>query len=777
MAAGPCSVLKAASCPVAESDPLSVNGVLKPYSRRLLANGRYVFLLPFKDFDKDVAREGIIMLKNCVPARTMFVVTSLVLAGWTAKMTAGQGNVPARRAEADRVAVTANDLGGVVSGANGPEEGVWVIAETNDLPKANYKIWVRGYGLIDSKPIESVPGKKLALTAMRAPDARTAAQVYPANYWYSLLQIPPKSDFPMLKPGVSSAPRRGRAQNGQASVLSGEIHNQAEWLFAMRTCTQCHQLGDKYTREIEPSLGTFDSTAAAWDRRLKSGQRGPQMATALNQLPRERALAMLSDWSDRIAAGALPPIPPRPQGIERNVVLTEWEWGRGPADWVHDEMTTDKRNPTVNPHGLVYATSEGAGTLVIANPLTNESNQIMIPTRADQKTIEPYLMSLEVGFPSPYFGEQVIWTATNSPHNPMMDQRGRVWVTSSIRGKTDPAYCKEGSNNVFAKNDPLDESIRQLSFYDPETKKWTLIDTCFGTHHLQFAEDKDNTLYFSGEEGAVGWVNTRLFEETGDEQAAQRWCPAYLDTRGDGKFDWKTDKTVGGFPYGLAVNPVDGSAWYSAVGVPGKLVRVDRGSNPPGTCRTEVYEPPYENPNAAENLGFFPHGVDIDSNGIVWTSLAGSGHLASFDRRKCAIRSGPNATGQHCPEGWTLYHLPGPLLKGTDVGSADYPYYNWVDRFDTLGLGKNIPVATGTNSDSLLVLQPDTGKWVVLRVPYPLGFYARGLDGRIDDPKAGWKGRGLWSNFSEIPVWHIEGGKTAVSILLHFQLRPDPLAH
>ena len=83
-------------------------------------------------------------------------------------------------------------------------------------------------------------------------------------------------------------------------------------------------------------------------------------------------------------------------------------------------------------------------------------------------------------------------------------------MTSAIRSKVDPAYCKEGSHNIFAKYDPLDVSIRQLSMYDPETKKWTMIDTCFGTHHLQFAQDKDDTLYFSGEEGAVGWVNTRL---------------------------------------------------------------------------------------------------------------------------------------------------------------------------------------------------------------------------------------------------------------------------
>jgi len=357
--------------------------------------------------------EGKMMKENRKHARSIFVAVSLILAACAVQLAAGQANVPARQARTDKIAVAQNDIGGVVSGPTGPEAGVWVIAETTDLPtkfrkivvtddrgrflvpdipKAGYKIWVRGYGVVDSAPIVSAPGKTLALKAAPAPDARAAAQIYPANYWYSLLQVPSASEFPFLKPERNSAPQRGRRENGQASVLSGGIHNQAEWLFAMRTCTQCHQLGDKFTREIEPSLGTFDSTAAAWDRRLKSGQRGPLMATALNQLPHDRALAMLSDWSDRIAAGALPPVPPRPQGVERNVVITEWEWGRGPSDWVHDEMTTDKRNPTVNPHGLVYATSEGAGTLEVENPRTNESSHIDIPTRVDQKEIAPYLM-------------------------------------------------------------------------------------------------------------------------------------------------------------------------------------------------------------------------------------------------------------------------------------------------------------------------------------------------------------------------------------------------
>ena len=63
------------------------------------------------------------------------------------------------------------------------------------------------------------------------------------------------------------------------------------------------------------------------------------------------------------------------------------------------------------------------------------------------------------------------------------------------------------------------------------------------------------------------------------------------------------------------------------------------------------------------------------------------------------------------------------------------------------------------------------------RVPYPLGFYSRGLDGRIDDPEAGWKGRGVWADFGTNIPWHIEGGVGTTSKIVKFQIRPDPLAY
>ena len=130
--------------------------------------------------------------------------------------------------------------------------------------------------------------------------------------------------------------------------------------------------------------------------------------------------------------------------------------------------------------------------------------------------------------------------------------------------------------------------------------------------------------------------------------------------------------------------------------------------------------------------------------------------MASFDRRKCkGPLNGPTATGQHCPEGWTLYPEPLPQFKGvTDSGSVEGSYYTWVDQFDTFGLGKNIPINTGNASEGLLALKD--GKWVVLRVPYPLGFYTKWMDGRIDDPKGGWKGKGIWATVSTRAPFHME---------------------
>ena len=114
-------------------------------------------------------------------------------------------------------------------------------------------------------------------------------------------------------------------------------------------------------------------------------------------------------------------------------------------------------------------------------------------------------------------------------------------------------------------------------------------------------------------------------------------------------------------------------------------------------------------------------------------------------------------------------------MKGvTDPGSAEASYYTWVDQFNASGLGAGTPINTGNASEGLLALKD--GKWVIMRVPYPLGFYTKWMDGRIDDPSAGWKGRGIWATISTRAPFHMETGKGTTSKVIHFQLRPNPLA-
>ena len=298
--------------------------------------------------------------------------------------------------------------------------------------------------------------------------------------------------------------------------------------------------------------------------------------------------------------------------------------------------------------------------------------------------------------PSPYWGSEVIWTSRNNVHNPMFDERGRVWITSAVRPPDNPAFCKEGSSHPSAKLFPLAASGRHLAMYDPKTKKLTHISTCFGTHHLMFAEDANNTLWTSGGGQVVGWLNTKMFDETGDEEKSQGWTALIIDTNGNGKrdayvepdqpLDPTKDKRFGGAFYAVAPAP-DGSVW----GIAARLPR--RGHPPRSRDRTRRRPRSRKSTSRRSTIrrhvqGFSPRGVDVDRNGVVWTALA-SGHLASFDRRKCkGPLNGPKATGQHCPEGWTLYPEPLPQLKGvTDPGSAEGSYYTWVDQFDTFGLG------------------------------------------------------------------------------------------
>ena len=676
-------------------------------------------------------------------------------------------------------AIDADDIGGVVRGPNGPEAGVWVIAETRDLPvrfirivatddqgrfvvpdlpKANYDVWVRGYGLVDSDKVKSEPGKTLSLTAKAAPTEAAAAQYYPAIYWYSMMKIP------------------GADQFGGKSDIPEKI-KQSDWLNLMKNngCVGCHQLGQLSTRTLPPAFASLPNHEEAWLRRIQAGQAGESMvnivAGELNTVP----IKYFADWTTRVANGELPKNKPsRPQGEERNIVVTLRDW-MDEKHYLHDLISSDKRNPTVNAHGPLYGSPEFSSNYVpVLDPVKNTATRFLMPVApGTPEARDAGNMPL---MPSAYWGEEKLWDSRASNHNAMFDSKGRVWMAATGHPPANPDFCKQGSNHPSAKVAPIASTTRRVTMYDPSTQKYVALQTCFSSHHPQFGFDKDNTLWLSGGGSVLGWVNTRIWDETQDIEKSQGWTPVVLDTNGNGKRDAFTeigkpqedgkDMRIMASYYAIMPHPTDGSIWGSIRANPGAVVRLVPGDNPSETSLAEIYNVPAP--------GFGVRGGDIDKNGVVWVSLA-SGHIGAFDRSKCkGPLNGPKATGDHCPEGWAFYKYPGPGFEGIGDNSAEASYYTWVDQHNTFGLGENVPMSTGNLNDGLIAFKD--GKPITLRVPYPMGFYAKGFDGRIDDPNTGWKGRGLWAANGDRTPWLIEGGKGTKPLAAHFQLRPNPLA-
>lgn len=719
--------------------------------------------------------------------------------------------------------VGSNAIGGTVTSTAGPEAGVWVIAETSDLgnrlvkivvtddrgrfvlpdlPMAKYKVWSRGYGLLDSASVEASPGNMLSLKASTAASASQAAQIYPASYWSSLIQVPAASEFPGTGP-------KG---NGISTVFK----TQDQWMAHMlENCQFCHQLGTKRTREL-PATG---NPVEAWSLRTSAARSpddiffegdktyqgryyGERMTDLMTIFGRQRALEMFANWTTRIAKGAAPASSPaRPTGVERDVVLTMRDIGGG--RFLHDTTSTDKRNPTVNASGPIYGTATFSGMIVALDPNTGKEQDFKL---TDMK--------------GDYFKNA-------NAHTDMMDGKGRIWmsnighylpvITRDWQGPN-PPYCTD-PNNKFASFFPRDaKEVRLASVFDPKTGKTEVIPLCFGAHHVNL--DKNDRVYFSGDTEVVGWVDSKVWDETKDPAKAVGWCPFVLDTNGDGKvtpdrnqwnallegvlggegadfrgkagagdkqtryydqagvpqstgFDRTKDTRIAGYNYGMAISPKDQSYWaakYSPY-VPSGIIRVETGAHPPKTCKTEYYEAPKVD---GKLQAFNARGVDVDADGVAWVAF-GTGAIGRFDRSKCKVLNGPTATGQQCPEGWEIIPTPGPKYQGTNSGS-DWMYLAFVDHHNSLGLGKEIPMFPNSTGDEILAYLPRDKKFVHLRVPYPIGFYARGVDGRIDDEKAGWKGRGLWASNNVVPLWHQETGEGSTEELVHIQLRPSPLA-
>jgi hypothetical protein len=662
----------------------------------------------------------------------------VLLAAWcvAARATVG-GQVPGLK-------IDNASIGGTVVNSNGgkPEAGVWVIAETKslptpfrkivvtddqgrylvpDLPAGTYELWVRGYGLKDSERVKGARGENVKLQVANAATPQEAAKIYPASYWTSLIQPPAMSELPV------------------------KYKSQDEWLATLRNgCNHCHELGMAPTR--------IYTTAKDWDAMFL---RAKSMHQELDGLGRTQVEKMLADWGTRIANGEVPPQPPRPTGIERNVVVSQWDWGF-PESFVHDLISTDKRNPSLYGYGKVYGLDRtGGGRLLILDPMKNTTSWLQVEPKDKShgySLTKDYYHGQEEE--QAYVGEDKEWMA--SPHNSMMDENGRMWMTTQIRaGGKDfyPAWAKD--TVVTGSKDPASIDLAykslaargnnmELGYFDTKTSKFVSVDTAFNTHHLQL--DWQGRIWADGGGSAAGMLDTKKLDFNnieGTQVAAQK---TYV------RVDPETGKLIPGGGYGEAVSPVDGTVWYSssvASGPGNKVYMVD-----PKTDKITDYPLPASGP------GRFAHGIDFSSDGNVWVSL-GSGQLGRLDRK----------TNE-----WKFWDNPGVKFKGTgaETGTTDFPYYLWVDQFNVSGLGKDTVFVTGSASDAFFVFDPKKETFSTFHIPYPMPYYARGLDGRIDDAKAGWKGRGLWMTYSSYLPRFTENRSGTVN---HMQIRPNPLAN
>jgi hypothetical protein len=294
--------------------------------------------------------------------------------------------------------------------------------------------------------------------------------------------------------------------------------------------------------KAKPELKTHEE---AWEWRLGTGVRGTNMYSVLNNQGQAASLKVFADWTRAVEKGEVPPQPPRPKGVERNLVLTLWDWGTDHS-FMHDEVTTSKQNPKVERRRSGVRGVAGHGTLVVLDPKRTPPRNSRF-RRARRVRRCPRASRSRIG-PSLWWGDQWLWSNPPydpaDPHNPMMDSKGRVWMTSKIRPNQDPAWCNDGKS-AYSDWYPLRGSGRRRRTTIPKTKQFTLIDTCYSTHHLQFDNDPNETVYFNELSGPIfGWIDSKKFDDAmkanGNdpvkaEQQAVGWCGQVVDTNGDGK--------------------------------------------------------------------------------------------------------------------------------------------------------------------------------------------------------------------------------------------------
>ena len=391
-------------------------------------------------------------------------------------------------------------------------------------------------------------------------------------------------------------------------------------------------------------------------------------------------------------------------------MLTLWDWGSaqdGRSDNVVDRQT---RSAHATPTGQIYGVSQPTDALMVLDPVENKASVVKIPSMSS---------ALAPATVSPTWADR-IWNHQADPRSAEMDAKGRVWLTARNHNER-PAFCADVEKNKYAKNYKLPTGrgggggAKQVANYDTKTQKFEFVDVCFSVDHNELSED--NFIYY-GTNNSLGWVDMDTWDKTHDAEKSQGWCPAIIDSNGDGKIgpgwsepdspvDPAKDRRVEFGCYAIAYSEKDHGVWCSSnVGNQFKLTFITKGANPPESCRAEMYTPP--GGAASADDGHRRRHRRRQRHRL--RSWRVSGQLIAFDRRKCKSPD-RKADGQHCPEGWTIYRNNEPKYTNSPYNASE-PYLNHIDSVDALGLGKDSPIYASINTDSMEVFSAKTKQFV-----------------------------------------------------------------
>jgi hypothetical protein len=323
---------------------------------------------------------------------------------------------------------------------------------------------------------------------------------------------------------------------------------------------------------------------------VQSGQAGQLMFGQLTGLG-DVAFANYGDWTARIAKGELPfAKPPRPQGVERNIVVTLRDW-MNEKQYLHDLIASDRRFPTVNAYGPLIGSPEySSDTLPLLDPVKNVATTFVAPVRDTSMPLSlgpGHAAGLDALQPSPYWDNERIWETRANNHNSMFGRDGRVWLAASVRARRTRRSARRA--RIIRRPRRSRWTAPSVTSRCSTSRRRSTASWTRAFRRITCSSDTTRTRR-CGRAVAVrssGWVNTKMFDKTGDAAQSQGWTALVLDTNGNGKRDAyvepdeKPDPTkdtrINSPFYAVMPSPADGSIWGATMGVPGAVVRIAPG--------------------------------------------------------------------------------------------------------------------------------------------------------------------------------------------------------